>query len=82
MGICRKSLASWARWWKTQIKVNQTQVYEQMGHPVVCSSGGLLHITGEEILSLILKHVKHVEKRRKTLFKSEMNSVSTEWHHP
>ena len=27
-------MVSWARWWNTQIKVNTTQVHEQMGHPV------------------------------------------------
>ena len=26
-------LDRWARWWNTQIKVNQTQVHEQKGHP-------------------------------------------------
>ena len=34
MGIWQKWLGSWARWRNTQIKVNQTQVHEQMGHPV------------------------------------------------
>ena len=35
VGICQKLLGSWAKWWNTQIKVNQTQVYDQMGHPVM-----------------------------------------------
>ena len=35
MGIWQKGLGCWARWWKTQIKVNPTQVPEQMNHPVV-----------------------------------------------
>ena len=30
-GFCR---SSWTSWWNTQIKVNPTQVHEQMGHPV------------------------------------------------
>ena len=33
MGIWQKWLGRWARWWNTQIKVNPTQVHEQMGHP-------------------------------------------------
>ena len=35
MGIWQKRLGSRARWWNTQIKVNPTQVHEQMGHPVL-----------------------------------------------
>ena len=27
--------SGWARWWNNKIKVNQTQVHKQMGHPVV-----------------------------------------------
>ena len=34
MGIWQKRLGSWASWWNTEIKVNPTQVYEDMGHPV------------------------------------------------
>ena len=34
MGIWQKWQGSWARWWNTQIKVNPTQVHEQMGIPV------------------------------------------------
>ena len=34
MGIWQKGLCNWARWWNTQIKVNPTQVLEQMNHPV------------------------------------------------
>ena len=34
VGIWQKRLGSWARWWNTEIKVNPTQVYEHMGHPV------------------------------------------------
>ena len=34
--IWQKRLGSWARWWKTRIKVNPSQVCEQMGHPVNC----------------------------------------------
>ena len=30
MGIGQKWLCSWARWWNTQIKVNPTQVSEEM----------------------------------------------------
>ena len=32
MGIWQKRIGIWAN---TQIKVNPTQVYEQMGHPVI-----------------------------------------------
>ena len=35
MEIGQKWLGSQARWWNTQIKVNQTQVYDHMGCPVV-----------------------------------------------
>ena len=35
-GIRQKRLGSWARWWNFLIKVNPTQVHEQMGHPVGC----------------------------------------------
>ena len=35
MGIWQKGLGSYAIWWNTEIKVSPTQVYEQMGHPVV-----------------------------------------------
>ena len=34
MGIWQKRISNWARWWNTQIKVNPTQVLEQMNHPV------------------------------------------------
>ena len=34
VGIWQKWLYSWARWWNTQIKVNLTQVHEQVNHPV------------------------------------------------
>ena len=34
MGIWQKWLGRWARWWNTQIKVNPTQVIDQMNHPV------------------------------------------------
>ena len=34
MEICTEGLGSWARWRNTQIKVNPTQVHEQMGYPV------------------------------------------------
>ena len=34
MRIWQKRLGSWTRRWSTQIKVNPTQVHEQMGHPV------------------------------------------------
>ena len=34
MGVWQKRLGSWARWWNSQIQVNQTQVRDQMGHPV------------------------------------------------
>ena len=34
MGIWQKWLGRWARWWNTQIKFNQTQVHDQMNHPV------------------------------------------------
>ena len=34
VGIWQKWLGSWTRWWSTQIKVNPTQVHEQMRHPV------------------------------------------------
>ena len=34
MGIWQKRLGSWASWWNTEIKVNPTQVYEDMGHTV------------------------------------------------
>ena len=34
MGVWRKLLAKCARWWNTEIKVNPSQVREQMGHPV------------------------------------------------
>ena len=33
IGIWPKRLCSWARWWNAKIKVNPTQVHEQMGHP-------------------------------------------------
>ena len=35
MGICHKRLGRCARRWNIQIKVNPTQVYDQLGHPVV-----------------------------------------------
>ena len=35
MGIRQKRLGRWARWCNTEIKVNPTQVLEQMGHPVL-----------------------------------------------
>ena len=35
MGIWQKRLGSWASWWKTEIKVNPTQVYEDMGRPII-----------------------------------------------
>ena len=31
----QKGLDNWARWWNIQIKVNPTQVHEQLGHPVI-----------------------------------------------
>ena len=34
MGIWQKRLGSWARWGNTEIQVNPTQVYEDMGRPV------------------------------------------------
>ena len=34
MGIWKKRLGSWARWWNTEIKVNPTQVSAHLGHPV------------------------------------------------
>ena len=34
MGVWQKRLGSWARWSNIQIKVNRTQVHEQMGNPV------------------------------------------------
>ena len=34
MGIWQMLLGSWARWWNCQIKVNPTQVYDQLGRPV------------------------------------------------
>ena len=34
MGVWQKRLGSWARWWNSQIQVNQTQVRDQTGHPV------------------------------------------------
>ena len=36
MGIWQKRLGSWAGWWNTQIKVNPTQIHEQMGRPIYC----------------------------------------------
>ena len=33
-GIWQKQLGSWASWWNTEIKVNPTQVRQEMGHPV------------------------------------------------
>ena len=33
--IWQKWLCRWARWWNIQIKVNPTQVYDQLGHPVL-----------------------------------------------
>ena len=39
MGMWRKRLGSWARWWNTQ--VNPTQVYEQMNHPVIKHGGSI-----------------------------------------
>ena len=35
MAIWQKRLGNWASWWNMQIKVNPTQVYEQLRHPVV-----------------------------------------------
>ena len=35
LGIWQKRLGSWARWWNREIKVNPTQVYEDMGRPVL-----------------------------------------------
>ena len=34
VGIWQKWLGRWAGRWNTQIKVNPTQIHEQMGHPV------------------------------------------------
>ena len=34
MEIWQKQLGKWARWWNTQMKINPTQVHEQMGHPI------------------------------------------------
>ena len=34
MRIWQKRLGSWASWWNTQIKVNATQMHDQMRHPV------------------------------------------------
>ena len=34
MWIRQNRLCSWVRWWNTDIKVNPTQVSEQMNHPV------------------------------------------------
>ena len=34
MEIWQKRLGKWARWWNTQMKINPTQVHEQMGHPI------------------------------------------------
>ena len=33
-GNLAEAADSWARWWKVEIKVNPTQVYEDMGRPV------------------------------------------------
>ena len=38
-GIWQKWLCRWARWWNIQIKVNPTQVYDQLGHPVFFQFG-------------------------------------------
>ena len=38
--------SGWARWWNTQIKVNLTQVHEQMGHPVVSMNNFVHKIKG------------------------------------
>ena len=46
MGIRQKRLCSWAIWWNTQIKVNLTQVHEQMGHPVVSMNNFVHKIKG------------------------------------
>ena len=35
MGIWQKWLGNWAMWWDSQIKVNLTQVYDHLGHPVL-----------------------------------------------
>ena len=40
MGIGQKRLYNWARSWNTRIKVNPTQVHEQMNHPVDWSLEG------------------------------------------
>ena len=40
MGIGPKRLYNWARSWNTRIKVNPTQVHEQMNHPVDWSLEG------------------------------------------
>ena len=34
VGIWQKWLGKWEEWRNTQIKINQTQVYDQIGHPV------------------------------------------------
>ena len=34
VGIWQMLLGNWAKWWKTQIQVNLTRVYDHMGHPV------------------------------------------------
>ena len=47
MGILQKRLGSWARWWKTEIKVNPTQVSAHLGHPVDMSSLALGEWTNE-----------------------------------
>ena len=38
VGIWQNWLGSRAKYWKPQIKVNQTQVCDQMGHPVISRS--------------------------------------------
>ena len=39
IGIWKKWLNSWVRWWNIQIKVNQTMVQEQMVGPVQIKYG-------------------------------------------
>ena len=43
VGIWQKWHGSWAKWWNTQMKVNQTQVYDQMKHPVLVTSATQVH---------------------------------------
>ena len=50
MGIWQKWLGSWTRWWNTKIKVNPTQLHEQLVHPVLSRSEIVIAIFSSTVL--------------------------------